>query len=90
MKLKISQEHACKIDKLKWDYLNKNGLTLEKARENMLGAFRLNPKIKSAETATRWELARLSGVLEGDLLAEMYGYMDDSHINNALKRIWGI
>lgn len=88
--MKITKEHACKLDAIKWSWLKEQGKTLEQVRAEQLAIQQANPRIKDAALATRWELARQSHMLEANLLNEFYKYMNDSHLNTFLKAIWGI
>lgn len=88
--MKITKEHACKLDAIKWAWLKEQGKTVEEVCAQELAIQQANPRVKDAAMATRWALARKSHMLESNLLDEFYKYMNDSHLNTFFKAIWGI
>lgn len=88
--MKITQEHVCKLDAIKWAWLKQQGLTVAQARTAALGEANANPKTKDANLYARWLLARASGMLAAPLVDDLYSYMDDTHLNTAFKFLWGV
>lgn len=88
--MKITTAHLQTLQELKGAYLRTIAQSQSAVWHATVEDMRKNPKIKDTHEAARWHLARAAGMLNHNILAAMYNYMDDNHINTALRYVWDI
>lgn len=69
-----------------YQYLKARIEPLKPQFPDALKAFEANPKIKDANKALRWEALRAAGLIPW-VCTNLYGYMNDEHIDTALRSI---
>ena len=75
-----------KITREDYQYLKQRIEPLKAQFPVALLAFKNNPRIKDANKALRWEALRASGLIPW-VCTNLYGYMNDDHIDTALRSI---
>lgn len=94
--MKIKPQHLSILESLRDSFIQKTGKTLNELHELALPVMQEDiNKIKDIGVYTRWQLNRLAGFngyrVNGEsLISVLYSYMNDDHINTALKKVWGI
>lgn len=94
--MKIKQNHLSILESLRDSLIKRTGKTLQELHQLALPVMQEDiDKIKDIGVYTRWQLNRISGFnghkVNGESLVNvLYSYMDDEHINTALKKVWGI
>lgn len=88
--MKIKDNDFKKLEEYRDRFLQSRNITLEKAHEIMLPIFPKDmAKIKDIGVYTRWSLSNHSGTTKF-ICDNLYSYLNDEHINTALKKVWGI
>jgi len=94
--MKIKPHHLSILESLRDSFIQKTGKTLDELHKLALPAMQEDiDRIKDIGVYTRWQLNRLAGFhghkVNGESLVNvLYSYMNDDHINTALKKVWGI
>ena len=88
--MKIKDDDFKQLELLRDNFLQKHNLTLEKAYKIALPVMDEDiAKIKDIGVYTRWTLSNYSKTTKF-ICDNLYSYLNDEHINTALKKIWGI
>ncbi len=95
--MKIKPEDIKILESLRDTFIAKNNKSLNELYMLALPIMQEDRmKIKDIGVYTRWTLARYAGIHSArvnngnSLINELYTYLNDEHINTALKKVWGI
>ena len=88
--MKIKDNDFKKLEEYRDRFLQARNITLKKAHEIALPIMHEDiKKIKDIGVYTRWTLSNYSGTTKF-ICDNLYSYLNDDHINTALKKVWGI